>query len=227
MQQANGTQATMEALMQLLNHCAMHPHAIIHYTTSDMVLWTHSNASYLSAPKGRSQAAGYCFFSTQPTTPPSAHDEPPPNNGPVHILCQIMKSVMSSAAEAELGALFLNAQAICPMCTTLDELGHPQPATPLQTKNSTASGIANDTMKQKQSKAIAMHFYWVWDRVQQGQFHIFLQPGSTNCADYFTKHHPISHYQAICPTYLYLPSQHTNYYACLSSQLPAHPVRVC
>ena len=28
-QQAHGTQATMEALMQLLNYCAMHPHAVI------------------------------------------------------------------------------------------------------------------------------------------------------------------------------------------------------
>jgi len=63
---------------------------------------------------------------------------------------------MASAAKAKLGALFLNAQHACPLCITLEELGHPQPATPLQTDNSTASGIANDTLKQKQSKAIDM-----------------------------------------------------------------------
>jgi len=125
-------------------------HTVIHYTASDMVLWTHSNASYLSTLKGRSHAADYCFLSMCPTTPPSAHNKPPPNNGPVHVLCQIMKSIMSSAAETELGALFLNAQAICPMCTALDKLGHLQPAMPLQTDISTASGIANDTVKQKQ-----------------------------------------------------------------------------
>jgi len=62
-QQANGTQATMEALTQLLNYCATHPHAVIRYQASDMVLWTHSDASYLTAPKGRSHAAGYCFLS--------------------------------------------------------------------------------------------------------------------------------------------------------------------
>jgi len=62
-QQANGTQATMEALMQLLNYCATHPHAVIWYQASDMVLWTHSDASYLTTPKGRSCAAGYCFLS--------------------------------------------------------------------------------------------------------------------------------------------------------------------
>jgi len=53
-QQAQGTQATMEALMQLLNYCATHPDNDIHYHTSDIVLWTHSDASYLSAPKGQS-----------------------------------------------------------------------------------------------------------------------------------------------------------------------------
>jgi len=35
-QQANGTQATIEALTQLLNYCITHPHAIIQYTTSEM-----------------------------------------------------------------------------------------------------------------------------------------------------------------------------------------------
>jgi len=129
--------------------------------------------------------------------------------------------------EAKLGTLFLNAQTVCPIHTALDELGHPQPATPLQADNSMASGIVNDTVKQKWSKAINMHFYWVRDWVHQGQFHIFWQPGSTNHTNYFTKHHPTSHHQAVHPTYLHFPSQHTNYYACLSSQLPAHPVKVC
>jgi len=60
-----------------------------------------------------------------------------------------MCQVVSSTAEAELGALFLNAQTIYPICTALEELGHPQPATPLQTDNNMASRIINDTIKQK------------------------------------------------------------------------------
>jgi len=130
-----------------------------------MVLWAHSDASYLTAPKGRSRAAGYHFLSSRPSQPPSSSDSPPPDNGPIDILCQIMCNVVASAAEAELGALFLNAQHAHPLCITLEELGHPQPATPLQTDNSTASGIANDTLKQKQSKAIDMQFYWIQDWV--------------------------------------------------------------
>jgi len=226
-QQAKGTKATMEALTQLLNYCTTHPHAVIRYHASDMTLWTHSDASYLTAPKGRSRAAGYCFLSSQPTTPPTATDEPPPDNRPIHVLCQIMKTVMASVAEAELGALFLNAQAICPFRIALEELGHPQPATLLQTDNSMASGIANDTIKQKRSKAIDMRFYWVRDRVRQGHFHIFWRPGNHNRADYFTKHHPASHHQAMRPTYLHIPAQNTNYYACLARKAGPHPVRVC
>jgi len=58
-----------------------------------------------------------------------------------------MCQVLSSTAEVELGALFLNAQTICPIRIALEELGHPQPATPLQTDNNTASGIINDIVK--------------------------------------------------------------------------------
>jgi len=155
-QQAHGTQATMEALTQLLNYCATHPNAVIRYHASDMVLWTHSDASYLTAPKGCSCAAGYSFLSTRPCSPPTATDPAPPDNGPVHVLCQIMHHIVASATEVELGALFLNAQTICPICTALEELGHPQPAMPLQTNNNTASGIINDTVKQKQSKTVDM-----------------------------------------------------------------------
>ena len=46
------------------------------------------------------------------------------------------------------------------MRVTLEELGHPQPATPMRTDNSTADGIRNKTVNQKQqSKSMDMQFY--------------------------------------------------------------------
>jgi len=69
---------------------------------------------------------------------PTATGPALPDNGPLHVLSQIIQQVVASAAEAELGALFLNTQMACPICITLDVLGHLQPATPLQTDNSTA-----------------------------------------------------------------------------------------
>jgi hypothetical protein len=41
-----------------------------------------------------------------------------------------MKSVLSSATEAELGALFYNAKDAIELRTTLEAMGHPQMATP-------------------------------------------------------------------------------------------------
>ena len=46
---------------------------------------------------------------------------------------------MRPAAEAEVGGLYMNAQELSPMRTTLEELNHPQPPTPLRTDNSTAA----------------------------------------------------------------------------------------
>ncbi|GAX19836.1 hypothetical protein FisN_11Lu298 [Fistulifera solaris] len=160
-QQAHATEHTVEAITQLLNYCATHPDATIRFQASDMILHIESDASYLSETKARSRAAGYHYLSSKQTTT----DTPPPFNGPIAVHSTILKEVVSSAAEAELAALFYNGKEACPIRTALEEMNHPQPATPIVTDNSTASGIANDTVKQKRSKAMDMHFYWIHDRV--------------------------------------------------------------
>jgi hypothetical protein len=80
-------------------------------------------------------------------------------------------------------------------------MGHPQPATPIITSNSTASGIANGMVKQKESKAINMHFYWIRDRVRQNQFQFRWVKGERNLADYYSKHHLPSHHRNIPSAY--------------------------
>eukprot|EP00978_Attheya_sp_CCMP212_P032512 scaffold127403_cov54-Attheya_sp.AAC.5 len=71
---------------------------------------------------------------------------------------------------------------------------HPQPPTPVATDNSAAESVLNGTAKQKRSRAIDMQFYWVRDRIRQGQFHVFWEAGKQNVADYYTKHHATSHH---------------------------------
>ena len=127
----------------------------------------------------------------------------PKINGAIHIVSTILQNVMASATEAEVGALFHNAQDACTLRNTLEFLGHPQPPTPIQTDNAAAKGIVNDTVKQKRSKAIDMRFHWVRDRVRQNQFKIYWQKGAQNRADYYTKHHPASHHRAMQPIYLH------------------------
>ena len=118
----------------------------------------------------------------------------PPNNGAILTLATIIKAVMSSAAEAELGALYLNAKEGVYLRQILTELGHPQPRTPIQTDNSTAEGVINNKIQPKWTKAMDMRFHWLRNREAQGQFRIYWRPGKTNLADYFTKHHPPMHH---------------------------------
>ena len=118
---------------------------------------------------------------------------------------------MSSAAEAEIGAAYLNSQDACPLRQTLIDLGHAQPntGTPLQTDNECAEGILNDTVKQNRSKAIDMRFYWLKDRISQGQFTIFWKPAAHNLSDYYTKHFSPTHHKDVRPLYLWTPQSDT------------------
>ena len=190
-----GTAATLDATTYLLNYAHTYPETSIVYRASDMVLRIDSDAAYLVASEARSRAGGYHYLSNTNGTL---------FNGPVLVLAKVIKNVMASAAEAELGALFMNAQEAVALRNCLETMGHKQPATPLKTDNNTANGIINNTMQQRRSKAIDMRFYWLRDRVKQNQFHIFWDPGRHNLADYPTKHHSPQHHRQVRPIYTYI-----------------------
>jgi hypothetical protein len=222
-QQATSTQKTMDATIQLLNYAAANPDAVLRYVASDMVvLHVERDASYLSESKARSRYAGYQYLSSCPRSENPQSDPIPPFNAAVHVPCQILQEIVSSAAEAEaeLAGLFHNAKEACPIRICLEELGHPQPDTPIVTNNSTAIGITNDTIKQKRSKAIDMRFYWIRDRVRQNQFSILWHKGELNKADYFTKHHAAKHHHEMRSTYLHVPGTTKNYFDCLTDDEP-------
>jgi hypothetical protein len=204
-QQNEPTERTMADLRQLLDYCASNPNAVVRYHASDMTLHIHSDASYLSEKNARSRAGGYFYLSSKPQDPtkaPSADAPLPPMNGAIHVLSSIMKNVLASAAESETGALFWCCQDAVPIRTCLIEMGHPQDATQIVTDNVCASGIVNGTVKQRRSKAIDMRFYWVRDRIKQGQFIVYWRRGAINLADYFTKHHPPAHHKIMRHKYL-------------------------
>jgi hypothetical protein len=110
-------------------------------------------------------------------------------------VASIIKNVVASAAESEVGACFQSAQSGAPLRVTLTELGHIQPPTPLRTDNSTAFGILNETIKQKRSKAMDIRYHWLTDRVRQKQFDVYWRPGRENLGDYHTKHHSAKHHK--------------------------------
>jgi len=162
-----------------------------------MVLAIHSDTSYLSESKARSRAGGHFSMST--------NTEFPANNGAVFTIAQIIKAVILSAAEAEIGAMFVNAREAVPMRKTLEEMGHPQPKTPLQTDNTSAHQVVTNNVQPKRTKSMDKNFHWLRDRAAQNQFRYYWRPGPTNLGDYHTKHHPGKYHQNMRGEFLSAP----------------------
>ena len=101
-QQAASAQRTNEAINQLLDYSATYPIDGILYRSRDMILCAHYDAGFHKKIKVRNRAGAHIFL--------SKNDLMPKWNGPVLTLAQIIKFVMSSASEAELGSLFIAAQ---------------------------------------------------------------------------------------------------------------------
>ena len=107
-EQGAPTENTLHKVNRFWDYAATHPDAVVtyNYKASDMVLAIHSDASYLSEPKAQSRAGGHYFL--------SSNGNNPPNNGTILNVAKIIKAAMSSAAEAKLGALFINAKTAVP-----------------------------------------------------------------------------------------------------------------
>ena len=101
----------------------------------DITLALHSDASYLTEPNSKNRAAGHFYL-----TKNNGKDL---DNGAILTLSKIIKHVMSSALEAEVAALFYNCKAAQPLRIALEEMGHPQPKTPVITDNKTAERLSN------------------------------------------------------------------------------------
>ena len=118
-QQAAPTENTTKKVNHFLDYMAFNPNALVRFYASDMVLNCHSDASYLNATKGRSRAGRHFFLGSIPKD-----GYPIFLNSALITNSTILKLVAASAAEAELGALFLNAMEVI-FQLTLHELGHP------------------------------------------------------------------------------------------------------
>jgi hypothetical protein len=89
------------------------------------------------------------------------NEDIPINNGAVLNILQIIRAMMSLAAEAEFGALFINPKTTVSMQRTLEEMGHPQTCTPIQTDKSTAYALLTNKIMPKALKVMDMIFHWL------------------------------------------------------------------
>ena len=87
-----------------------------------MILFNHCGVTYLVATGVRSRAAEYTYFGNDTNNKQIM-------NGPISIIAKILEGVMSSVAEAEIGALYMNTIQLLSLRVPCEELEHPQPAT--------------------------------------------------------------------------------------------------
>jgi hypothetical protein len=164
-----------------------------------MCLALDSDAAYLVQPNARSRFAGY-FYLADPAPPPPV--KPTPKlNGPVLVECKTLRGVLTSAAEAETGGVFHNGQTAIVIQRALEALGHKQPPTPLKTDNSTAHSFVHTNIRQRRSKTWDMRWNWLRDKSNKA-LRVYWEKGSTNDADYFTKHHPPNYHRQMRPRYI-------------------------
>jgi hypothetical protein len=197
-QQNKPMEATMKRVNQFLDYMATNPIATIQYRASDMILNLPSDASYLSAAQARSRAGGYFFLGSTPID-----NKPIKLNGAIHVQCTILKLVAASAAEAELGALFLNAQEAKVIRLILTEMGHPQPKIPIHIDNTTAVGIVNNTIKRQRSRAMETRYWWLLNAKAQDIFTFHYHAGLENLGDYPSKHHTADIHRHVRPYYVH------------------------
>ena len=184
-----------QRVQHFLDYANSNPDAALIYKASDMHLWIHTDASYLTESKARSRAGGFHYFRTNQLS--QSHPTPQ------HPCTITQSSVMSSTQESETGSGFINTREGIAIRQAAIEMGHPQGPTPLQFDNLCATRILTGEIKQKQSKSMDMRFYWLRDRaLNQKLFNIHWKRGVHNLGDYPTKHHPNKHHKEVRHLYV-------------------------
>jgi hypothetical protein len=113
-EKSKATEVTADKVIKLLNYCNTHPETKIRYHASDMILHIQGNASYLSENEAKRRAGGFFSMGSNTKTDKKL------TNGAMFIISKVLKHVMSSAAEAEIGAVFINAKEVAAVRTTLE-----------------------------------------------------------------------------------------------------------
>ena len=119
--------------------------------------------------------------------------------------------------------MFLNSKEAKTIRLTFEELGHPQPPTPMYCNNETAAGIANNTVKRQPSHSMEIRYFYIGNLVKHEIVNVKWHPGKENLADYASKHQDAKHNKTVQRLYLQYPkSPHE-----LLRALTPHVLRGC
>ena len=118
------------------------------YCSSKTVLADHADAGFHNKSKERIQEGAHIFLSDN-------HPEPMCIE-PLLTIAQNIRFVMTSAAQAELGALLITSKEMIPLQQILSEMGWPQSPSPVQTDKSIDEGIVNNTIVPQKIKSTGL-----------------------------------------------------------------------
>jgi hypothetical protein len=194
--QSTPTVAVMSHSDLLLQYFASHSNPSITYTASDMHLFVHTDASFAGESGARSRIGAVYMLGNKPA--PGARPQP---RHPLLVTSVILPTVAANVAEAEYGGAFHAAQRAVPLRNILNAIRCPQPTTDVITDNAVAHGIATDTIKQKRSRSVDIHFHWLRDQVRLGRFAVHWEEGTKNLADFQTKSMSTKDFQEGVPFY--------------------------
>ena len=159
-----------------------------------MIIQIYSDASYISEPEARSRAGGYFFLGTKFNT---LIQDITPYNGPVNVECSILRNVMVSDTEEELGGLLKTAK---------KRISCGWPYQRWDTNNHRQLWqriIQQQTVLSTEKKRYVLsnrHRIILGQRQNPTEsFPRILGKGNKKLADYVTKHHPILHHREMRP----------------------------
>ena len=159
----------------MIEYVATYPVDSLVFRASGMSLAAHADSGFNNESRSRSRADAHIYLFEV--------DARPRWNEAVIAFTAIMKNVMASDAEAELGAIYECARAMLPLRQALTKKGWPQGNSSIQTDNSTANGVFNNTIVPTRLKSMYMLLRWLRCREAQGQFGFFWDPGTDNWED--------------------------------------------
>ena len=159
-QQSAATEKPTTVINQLLDHVATYPNDGIGHGDIDIVLAEHSDAGFNNESNYGSRTGDHIFLSEDTQTPKW--------NGAVLTIAHIIKFLMSSAAEAQLCALYITAKEMIPVHQIIIEMVWKKPPYPIQTDELTSEGVINNTIMQHKRKSMDLHFHWLRSIIFRG-----------------------------------------------------------
>jgi hypothetical protein len=187
---------TMKQVERLSNYIARFPKASVIFKATDMI----TKAMYDSAlrPHGKHKTGAIIYHSNK--------NDPPEKIGNItEVLCKLPRDVVASIAEGEYCSQFLTGQTAYWHRIINERMGYPQPPTILYGDNTTAIGIASDSIKVKKSKAMDKNLHWIKDRTRLGDFLPMYIPTELNSADYQTKNLAVKEHNRQVKNYVKFP----------------------